>query len=77
MINLAAAGILVRDLTSRHLEGATHGPPSRTPAPPAAAVQAAGEPIAQPGWIRRVASLVTQRGTEETWPRRKSRTSAC
>lgn len=77
MINLAAAAVLVRELTSGQLEGATHGQPSRLSAPAPAEAGPAGERTAQPGWIRRVASLVTQRRTEETWPRRKSRTSAC
>jgi hypothetical protein len=78
MINLAAAAIFARELTEEHLAGATHGSGSpraprgsdaRTPASPTHRVRR--------GWMLRVASLVTQRSTEETWPRRKSRTSAC
>jgi hypothetical protein len=75
MLTLAAAAIFARELTEEHLEGATHGSgsprPSRRPGPRSEAR------AAHPGWVLRVASLVTQRSTEETWPRRKSRTSAC
>ena len=62
MIDLAAAAVLARDLTEQRLEG-TPPPPKRKPR--------------RPAWILRVASAVTQRRTEETWPPRKSRTSAC
>jgi hypothetical protein len=76
MLNLAAAAVLVRDLTHEQLAGATHR--DRSPAPRrAAAPTVAPAPGARRAWILRVASLVTQRSTEETWPRRKSRTSAC
>ena len=79
MIHLAAAGVLVRELSSQHLEGATHGRRSQAPAPGPAGAHpvAADDREPQQSWIRRVASFVTQRSTEETWPRRKSRTSAC
>jgi hypothetical protein len=62
MIDLAAAAVLARDLTEQHLEGKPL-PPRRKPK--------------RRAWILRVASVVTQRRTEETWPPRKSRTSAC
>ena len=78
MLNLAAAAILVRELTSEQLEGATHGERSTGPTPRrAAGPTIAAVPPRRRTWIRGVASLVTQRSTEETWPRRKSRTSAC
>jgi hypothetical protein len=81
MLNLAAAAIFARELTEEHLEGATHG--SGSPRAPRSSGALAGAPSGRPAhrarrrWILRVASLVTQRSTEETWPRRKSRTSAC
>jgi len=63
MIDLAAAAVLTRELTEQHLEGEPR-PPKRKPK--------------RRSWILRVASAaVTQRRTEETWPPRKSRTSAC
>jgi hypothetical protein len=75
MLTLAAAAIFARELTEDHLEGATHGSgsprPSHRPSPRGEARPA------RRAWVVRVASLVTQRSLEETWPRRKSRTSAC
>jgi hypothetical protein len=62
MIDLAAAAVLVRELTEQQLEG--KAPPPRRKAP-------------RRTWVLRVASAVTQRRTEEPWPPRKSRTSAC
>ena len=95
MINLAAAAAFLRELTEKHLDGATHGSdpaargrraaaPSRSTAraarrtgtSPAVSLDALAQPVRRP-WLRRVASLVTQRSTEEQWPRRKSPTSAC
>jgi hypothetical protein len=75
MLTLAAAAIFARELTEDHLEGATHG--SGSPRPSRRPGTRREARAARPAWILRVASLLTQRSTEETWPRRKSRTSAC
>jgi hypothetical protein len=75
MLTLAAAAIFARELTEEHLKGATHDSGSLRP-PPRPGPRSGTRP-ARPAWVLRVASLVTQRSTEETWPRRKSRTSAC
>jgi hypothetical protein len=93
MIDLAAASVLVRELTEQHLTGANATPPGGArakngagplPGSGAATATASGAsagtppaPLGRPTWIGRVASLLTRRSTEETWPRRKSRTSAC
>jgi hypothetical protein len=81
MINLAAAAIFARELTEEHLAGATHDSGSPTAARPSGALAGERSDVAahglRRGWILRVASFVTRRSTEETWPRRKSRTSAC
>jgi hypothetical protein len=61
MINLAAAAVLVRQLTEQQLQEA---PPPAEPEPPA------GGPGR--GFVRRVASLVSA-----SWPLGKSPTSAC
>jgi hypothetical protein len=75
MLTLTAAAIFARELTEEHLEGATHG--SGSPRGSRRPRARAGARRPRLGWILRVASPVTQRSTEETWPRRKSRTSAC
>jgi hypothetical protein len=67
MIDLAAASILARDLTEEHLRGGRPAPPPRV----------SGVRAERRGWIRRVASLLRQRSTEETWQPRRSPTSAC
>jgi hypothetical protein len=80
MIDLAAAAVLVRELTEerlghaqprRQVAGERHGAGAAAPSP---------LPSARPprrAWLLRVASLVTQRSSEETWPRGRSRTSGC
>lgn len=74
MIDLAAAAIFAREATAEQFRadpghaGRPGTPRTATPARPPRARRSA--------W-RRVASLVTPRSTEETWPSTKSPTSAC
>ena len=73
MIDLAVAAILVRERTEEQFEST---PPRRpggaSPGRPDSAAQ-----IPPQGGFRRVASLLVPRNTEGTWPRSRSRTSAC
>jgi hypothetical protein len=74
MINLPAAAVLVRELTEEHLG---YAPRPGDAAPRAARDSAPSASSDRPrlSWLRRVASGVTR--SEERWPRRRSRTSAC
>ncbi len=73
MIDLAAASILVRELSSAQYEAP---PASRRGGPQPSRIGPQAE-VRRQGVLRRVASLLTPRSTEGTWPRRNSRTSAC
>ena len=70
MVDLAVAAILSRAGMEEQFEMGRRGTPPAAPDAQSAQVQ----PRAR---FLRVASLVTRRSTEETWPRSRSRTSAC